>query len=67
MKALVIYVGSSSLVIGIRVDAENVETRITKHTNTSYLTMVAKSDDRGVYSLLGGQRCVVRLAEPGVD
>jgi uncharacterized protein (TIGR00369 family) len=33
MKALVIYVGSSSLVIGIRVDAENVETRITKHTN----------------------------------
>jgi len=39
------YVGTSSMVIGIRVVAENVKTRITKHTNTSYFTMVAMDDN----------------------
>jgi len=38
------YVGTSSMVVGIRVVAENVKTRITKHTNTSYFTMVAMDD-----------------------
>lgn len=42
MYASINYVGRSSLVIGIRVIAENIETGEKKHTNTSYFTMVAK-------------------------
>lgn len=45
LKASVNYVGSSSLVVGIKVIAEDIRTGTIKHTNTSYLTMVAKSDD----------------------
>lgn len=43
--ASVNYVGRSSLVVGIRVTAENIETGVIKHTNTSYFTMVAKGKD----------------------
>lgn len=39
------YVGNSSLVVGIRVIAENVKKGIIKHTNSSFFTMVAKGDD----------------------
>ncbi len=42
LAASVNYVGRSSLVIGIHVTAENIETGEQKHTNTSYFTMVAK-------------------------
>ena len=42
LAASVNYVGRSSLVVGIRVVAENIETGARKHTNTSYFTMVAK-------------------------
>lgn len=45
LHASVNYVGRTSLVVGIRVIAENVKTREKKHTNTSYFTMVAKGDD----------------------
>lgn len=45
MIASVNYVGSSSLVVGIRVVAENVQTGKSRHTNTSYFTMVAKGPD----------------------
>lgn len=45
MKASVNYVGNSSMVVGIRVTAENVMKGFVKHTNTSYFTMVAKGDD----------------------
>jgi uncharacterized protein (TIGR00369 family) len=38
------YVGRTSLVVGIKVVAENIKTGIIKHTNTSYFTMVAKDD-----------------------
>ncbi len=44
LHASVNFVGRSSMVIGIRVTAENVRTGVQKHTNTSYLTMVAKDD-----------------------
>lgn len=44
MKASVNYVGNTSLVVGIKVIAENVKTGIVKHTNTSYITMVAKNE-----------------------
>lgn len=42
LKASVNYVGKSSMIIGIRVDAENIQTGIIKHCNSSYFTMVAK-------------------------
>lgn len=46
MKASVNYVGTSSMVIGIRVEAENIQTGVSKHCNSSHFTMVAK-DDQG--------------------
>ncbi len=45
MKASVNYVGRSSMVIGIRVEAENIQTGEIKHCNSSYFTMVAKDKD----------------------
>ncbi|TXK80100.1 acyl-CoA thioesterase [Mesonia sp. K4-1] len=42
MKASVNYVGNTSMVIGIRVEAENIQTGDVKHCNSSYITMVAK-------------------------
>ncbi|MCF0071987.1 acyl-CoA thioesterase [Dyadobacter sp. CY261] len=45
LHASVNYVGRTSLVVGIRVVAENVRNRTVRHTNTSYVTMVAKDDD----------------------
>lgn len=39
------YVGRTSLVVGIRVEALNVKTSVVKHTNSSFFTMVAKDDD----------------------
>ncbi|MEZ0611198.1 acyl-CoA thioesterase [Fibrella sp. WM1] len=44
LMASVNYVGRTSLVIGIKVIAENVKTGLVKHTNTSYFTMVAKDE-----------------------
>lgn len=46
MKASVNYVGNSSMIVGIRVEAENIQTGMAKHCNSSYFTMVAK-DDKG--------------------
>lgn len=43
--ASVNYVGRSSLVVGMRVTSENVQSRESKHTATSYFTMVARSSD----------------------
>lgn len=45
LHASVNYAGSTSMVIGIKVIAENVKLGSVKHTNTSYVTMVAKDDD----------------------
>jgi acyl-CoA hydrolase len=45
LQASVNYVGRTSLIIGIRVTAENVKTREIRRTNTSYFTMVAKEED----------------------
>lgn len=46
LKASVNYVGKSSMIVGIRVEAENIQTGVVKHCNSSYFTMVAK-DDKG--------------------
>ncbi|MFV8347478.1 acyl-CoA thioesterase [Flavobacterium sp. ZB4P13] len=53
MKASVNYVGNSSMIIGIRVEAENIQTGKIKHCNSSYFTMVAK-DKEGKSMLVPG-------------
>ena len=44
LKASINYTGRTSMVVGIRVESENIKTGIIKHCNSSYLTMVAKDD-----------------------
>lgn len=45
MFASINYVGKTSMVVGIKVIAENFKAGTVKHTNTSYFTMVAKNDE----------------------
>jgi acyl-CoA hydrolase len=45
LKASINYTGNSSMVIGLRVEAEDIRTGEIKHCNSSYFTMVAKDDD----------------------
>jgi uncharacterized protein (TIGR00369 family) len=45
LKASVNYVGRTSMIVGIRVESQNVRTGVIKHTNSSFFTMVAKGDD----------------------
>ena len=45
MKASVNYVGRTSMVIGIRVESEHIQTGQIKHCNSSYFTMVAKDEN----------------------
>jgi uncharacterized protein (TIGR00369 family) len=45
LKASVNYVGKSSMIIGIRVESENIQTGKVKHCNSSYFTMVAKDQN----------------------
>nr|WP_299032775.1 acyl-CoA thioesterase [uncultured Tenacibaculum sp.] len=46
MKASVNYVGRTSMVVGIRVESQNIQTGKVKHCNSSYFTMVAKNDEK---------------------
>jgi len=45
LKASINYTGRTSMVVGLRVEAENIKTGAIKHCNSSYFTMVAKDDD----------------------
>jgi uncharacterized protein (TIGR00369 family) len=45
LKASVNYIGRTSMVIGIRVEAETISSGEIKHCNSSYFTMVEKDDD----------------------
>ncbi|XLZ73128.1 acyl-CoA thioesterase [Massilia sp. SR12] len=40
------YTGSSSMEVGIRVVAENIQQRLVRHANSCYFTMVAVDKDR---------------------
>jgi len=42
--ASVNFTGRTSMVVGLRVESENVQTGEVKHCNSSYFTMVAKDD-----------------------
>ncbi|WP_426193907.1 acyl-CoA thioesterase [Massilia sp. DWR3-1-1] len=44
--ASVNYTGTSSMEIGIRVNAENIQQRTVRHANSCYFTMVAVDEDR---------------------
>lgn len=44
MKASINYVGRTSMVVGIRVESENITTGQVMHCNSSYFTMVAKDE-----------------------
>jgi uncharacterized protein (TIGR00369 family) len=45
LKASVNFTGRTSMVIGVRVEAENIQTGNKKHCNSSYFTMVAKDEN----------------------
>lgn len=45
LKASINYTGNSSMVVGVRVESENIQTKTVKHSNSSYFTMVAKDKD----------------------
>lgn len=45
LKASVNYTGGSSMVVGVRVESENIRRGSVKHCNSSYFTMVAIGDD----------------------
>ena len=45
LKAAVNCTGNTSMVIGVRVESENIKTGTVNHCNSSYFTMVAKDDD----------------------
>ena len=44
LKARINYVGNSSMVVGIRVESQNIQTGIIQHCNSSYFSMVAKDE-----------------------
>ena len=44
-SASVNYTGRSSMEIGVRVEAENIQRGTRRHTNSCYFTMVAVDDD----------------------
>ena len=44
LHAKVNYVGNSSMVVGIRVESQNIRTGEVKHCNSSYFSMVAKDE-----------------------
>ena len=45
LKASINYTVRTSMVVGLRVESENIRTGEIKHCNSSYFTMVAKDDD----------------------
>jgi len=45
LKASINYTGRTSMVVGVRVESEDVMTGKKRHCNSSYFTMVAKDSD----------------------
>lgn len=46
LKAAINYTGRTSMVVGVRVESQNITTGKKRHCNSSYFTMVAK-DEKG--------------------
>ena len=53
LKASVNYVGNTSMIVGIRVEALQPKTGSVKHTNSCYFTMAAKDDDGKLLTVPG--------------
>ena len=45
LRASINYTGKTSMVVGVRVESENITTGKKRHCNSSYFTMVAKNTD----------------------
>lgn len=45
LKASINYTGRTSMVVGVRVESENITTGQKRHCNSSYFTMVAKNEN----------------------
>lgn len=45
LTASVNYVGRTSIVVGIKVDSQNIQTGELKHCNSSYFTMICKEEN----------------------
>lgn len=45
MKASINYTGRTSMVVGIRVESQNIQTGKVNHCNSSYFTMVARDEN----------------------
>jgi uncharacterized protein (TIGR00369 family) len=45
LKATVNYTGRTSMLVGLRVESENIKSGVIKHCNSSYFTMVAKDEE----------------------
>jgi uncharacterized protein (TIGR00369 family) len=45
LKASVNFTGRTSMVVGVRVESENIQTGKKRHCNSSYFTMVAKDEN----------------------
>ena len=48
LKASINFTGRTSMVVGVRVVSENIQTGARKHCNSSYFTMVAKDNGKSV-------------------
>ncbi len=46
LKSAINFTGNTSMVVGIRVEAENLQSAQIRHTNTCYFTMVSVDDER---------------------
>lgn len=57
LKAAVNYVGNSSMIVGVKVEAENIQTGKIKHCNSSYFTMVAKDENGKNATVPGLELC----------
>lgn len=44
LKASINFTGRTSMVVGLRVESENIRKQFVKHCNSSYFTMVAKDE-----------------------
>ncbi|WP_212748454.1 acyl-CoA thioesterase [Maribacter algarum] len=45
LKASINYTGRTSMVVGVRVESQNITTGKRRHCNSSYFTMVAKTEE----------------------
>jgi len=45
LKAAINYTGRTSMVVGVRVESQNITTGKRRHCNSSYFTMVAKDEN----------------------